>query len=361
MIAELVRLLFDTWPESHPRTVVLVPGKELAEQNADKLMRILPSHIRVGLLQRQPWPQATGCGRDCRHHWQHRKNAHLLGNIRCVVIDEAHLVNPDGAGQYRQFLNDLARYCVFRVVGFTATPFRGNGVWLTDGDEPLFTGIAHETPVSELLQAGYLSPLIRPIDAIQSRIDTSGISTSNGDYNIGQLSDRVSDYLPAAADEACTLAADRHKWIAFCQRLPTPRRLPPCSTIAEFKRWLSAGTRRRKSASNASHRFAAATCAALSPCWRWQPVSTCRTWTASSGCGQRKARCCTSRARWPWAADCRGQAELPMDRFQRHHRNGSARWTAFAAESAVARKLGCRRAVRGVRRMRQSGSPCQFA
>ena len=46
------------------------------------------------------------------------KNAHLLGNIRCVVIDEAHLVNPDGAGQYRQFLNDLARYCVFRVVGF---------------------------------------------------------------------------------------------------------------------------------------------------------------------------------------------------------------------------------------------------
>ena len=107
---------------------------------------------------------------------------------------------------------------MFRVVGFTATPFRGNGVWLTDGDDPLFTGIAHETPVSELLQAGYLSPLIRPIDAIQSRIDTSGISTSNGDYNIGQLSDRVSDYLPAAADEACTLAADRHKWIAF---LPT--------------------------------------------------------------------------------------------------------------------------------------------
>ena len=48
VIAELVRLLFDTWPESHPRTVVLVPSKELAEQNADKLMRILPSHIRVG-------------------------------------------------------------------------------------------------------------------------------------------------------------------------------------------------------------------------------------------------------------------------------------------------------------------------
>ena len=218
VIAELVRLLFDTWPESHPRTVVLVPSKELAEQNADKLMRILPSHIRVGYYSASLGRKQPDADVIVATIGSIAKSAHLLGNIRCVVIDEAHLVNPDGAGQYRQFLNDLARYCVFRVVGFTATPFRGNGVWLTDGDEPLFTGIAHETPVSELLQAGYLSPLIRPIDAIQSRIDTSGISTSNGDYNIGQLSDRVSDYLPAAADEACTLAADRHKWIAF---LPT--------------------------------------------------------------------------------------------------------------------------------------------
>ena len=31
VIAELVRLFFDTWPEHHPRTVVLVPSKELAE------------------------------------------------------------------------------------------------------------------------------------------------------------------------------------------------------------------------------------------------------------------------------------------------------------------------------------------
>ena len=218
VIAELVRLLFDTWPESHPRTVVLVPSKELAEQNADKLMRILPSHIRVGYYSASLGRKQPDADVIVATIGSIAKSAHLLGNIRCVVIDEAHLVNPDGAGQYRQFLNDLARYCVFRVVGFTATPFRGNGVWLTDGDEPLFTGIAHETPVSELLQAGYLSPLIRPIDAIQSRIDTSGISTSNGDYNIGQLSDRVSDYLPAAADEVCSLAEDRHKWIAF---LPT--------------------------------------------------------------------------------------------------------------------------------------------
>ena len=154
VIAELVRLLFDTWPESHPRTVVLVPSKELAEQNADKLMRILPSHIRVGYYSASLGRKQPDADVIVATIGSIAKSAHLLGNIRCVVIDEAHLVNPDGAGQYRQFMNDLARYCVFRVVGFTATPFRGNGVWLTDGDEPLFTGIAHETPVSGV--AGWL-------------------------------------------------------------------------------------------------------------------------------------------------------------------------------------------------------------
>ena len=218
VIADLVRLLFDTWPESHPRTVVLVPSKELAEQNADKLMRILPSHIRVGYYSASLGKKHPDADVIVATIGSIAKSAHLLGNIRCVVIDEAHLVNPDGAGQYRQFLNDLARYCVFRVVGFTATPFRGNGVWLTDGDDPLFTGIAHETPVSELLQDGYLSPLIRPIDSIQARIDTSGIGTTSGDYNIGQLSERVGEYLSAVAAEAVALAVDRKKWIAF---LPT--------------------------------------------------------------------------------------------------------------------------------------------
>ena len=48
VIAELCRLLFDTWPQEHPRTVVLVPSKELAEQNAAKLRAMLPSHLSVG-------------------------------------------------------------------------------------------------------------------------------------------------------------------------------------------------------------------------------------------------------------------------------------------------------------------------
>jgi DNA repair protein RadD len=218
VIAELARLLFDTWPEDHPRTVVLVPSKELAEQNAEKLRSLMPSHLSVGFY-------SASLGRKNAHAdvivatiGSIYRDAHLIGNIRCVVIDEAHLVNPDGedAGRFRKFLTDLNKYNSFRVVGFTATPFRGNGIWLTEGDAPLFGGVAHTVKVADLIDAKFLAPLVRPVDVINTRIDVSGISTSNGDYNVGELSERVAGYLAGAADDACTLAADRKKWIGFC-------------------------------------------------------------------------------------------------------------------------------------------------
>lgn len=218
IIAELCRLLFDTWPEEHPRTVVIVPSKELAEQNAEKLVALLPSHIRLGYYSASLGRKNPDADVIVATIGSIYKSAHVLGNIKCVIIDEAHLVNPDGAeaGRYRQFLADLAKYCQFRVVGYTATPFRGNGIWLTDGDDPLFAGVASQVTVKELLEAKFLAPLIRPIDAISTKIDTSGIRTTSGDFNIAQLSERVEDYLPSAAEEACNLAAERKKWIAFC-------------------------------------------------------------------------------------------------------------------------------------------------
>jgi DNA repair protein RadD len=218
IIAELCRLLFDTWPEEHPRTVVIVPSKELAEQNAEKLVALLPTHIRVGFYSASLGRKRPDADVIVATIGSIYKAAHVLGNIRCVVIDEAHLVNPDGAeaGRYRQFLTDLGKLCQFRVVGYTATPFRGNGIFLTEGDEPLFHGVASHVTVGELLGKNYLAPLIRPIDAIKTRIDTDGIKTTSGDYNIGELSERVESYLPTAAAEACELAADRKKWIAFC-------------------------------------------------------------------------------------------------------------------------------------------------
>lgn len=225
VIAELVRLLWDTWPEEHPRTVVLVPSKELAEQNADKLRRVLPARRSVGYY-------SASLGRKDQHAdvivatiGSIYKDAHLLGSIRCVIIDEAHLVNPDGTGRYRQFLSDLGKYNPLSMVGLTATPFRGDGVWLTVGDDPLFRGIACEVKIGELLTSRHLAPLVRPVDDIATRIDTDDIGIVNGDYRIDELSRRVDQFIPAAVAEALTLAADRKKWIAFTPDVATAQHL----------------------------------------------------------------------------------------------------------------------------------------
>lgn len=225
IIAELTRLLWDTWPEELPRTLVLVPSKELAEQNAEKLAALLPQHLHLDYYSASLGRKRPDADVIVATIGSVYRQAHLLGNIKMVIVDECHLISPDGAGRYRHLLRELAKYCQFRVCGYTATPFRGNGVWLTDGKDPLFSGIAYDVPMEELFKAGYLAPLVRPIDAITTKIDVSGISTSGGDYHLDDLGERVGEYLIAAADETLTLAAERKKWLAFCPIVATALQL----------------------------------------------------------------------------------------------------------------------------------------
>jgi len=132
--AEIVRQMWDQWPEFHPRTVVLVPSKELAEQNAAKLRALLPHNISVGFVSASLGKKKYNADVIVATIGSIHKSAHLLGNIKAVIIDEAHLVSQKAgdAGMYRWFLSELGQMCEFRTVGMTATPFRGNQVWLTD-------------------------------------------------------------------------------------------------------------------------------------------------------------------------------------------------------------------------------------
>ena len=215
--AEIVRQMWDQWPLFHPRTVVLVPSKELAEQNAAKLRALLPPNISVGFVSASLGTKKYNADVIVATIGSIHKASHLLGNIKAVVIDEAHLVSQKAgdAGMYRTFLSKLGELCEFRTVGMTATPFRGNGVWLTDGDEPLFTGIASRVSMRELLNAKFIAPLVPPTKHIETRIDASHVGISNGDYKVGELSREVEKYLAKVAIEATRIASERKKWIAF--------------------------------------------------------------------------------------------------------------------------------------------------
>ena len=213
--AEIVRQMWAQWPDYHPRTVVLVPSKELAEQNAAKLQALLPDDIHVGFVSASLGKKQHQADVIVATIGSIHKSAHLLGDIKAVIIDEAHLVDTKAQGMYRTFLAKLGELCDFRTVGMTATPFRGNQVWLTDGDDPLFTGTASKVTMGELLAQKFIAPLVPPTEKMTTRIDASQVGIANGDYKVGELSAVVAGYLENVAKEAVYMASQRRKWIAF--------------------------------------------------------------------------------------------------------------------------------------------------
>jgi DNA repair protein RadD len=197
------------------RILVLVHQKELLEQNVDKLVRIWPE-ANVGLYSAAIGRKDLGCQLTYATIGSIYKRAFDLGRIDIVLADECHLINPKEAGMWRSFLKDLA-LCNpnTRVIGWTGTPFRGNGVWLTAGDEPLFTNIATRVKMKELLELGFLAPLV-PAPTV-ARIDTRDVRVSGDDYVVSELA-KVTDreeLVEATCDEIVQLAGARKRWLVF--------------------------------------------------------------------------------------------------------------------------------------------------
>ena len=213
MIAELCRQALSDWPET--RIVMVVASRELCAQNLLKLYAVWPD-APAGVLS------ASLGGRDTQSQilfatiGSIAKLAHEVGHVDLLLVDECHNIATSETGMYRTLITDLRKYgsTHLRVIGWTGTPFRGNGVWLQQGDAPLFTAVAATVGMPELLKQGHLSPLVTAVT--QTRIDTTGVGISNGDYKIGELEARAEEVTDAAIDELVRLGADRKQWLVFC-------------------------------------------------------------------------------------------------------------------------------------------------
>jgi DNA repair protein RadD len=214
VIAALCQHAITTWKGT--RILMLVHVKELIEQNHEELLKVWPE-APVGIHSASVGKKDIGndilyCGIGSVY-----KKAHLMGKIDLVLVDECHLINTENSGMYRTFLNELKRYCPFmRTIGLTGTAFRGNGVWLTDGDNPLFTHVAARVTMKELLKLGFLAKLKPAVTGVHYSSD--GIEIVNGDYNIRQLADRVDrdELINATCDDMIVKASQRKKWLVFC-------------------------------------------------------------------------------------------------------------------------------------------------
>jgi len=216
IIAAFIQSVLNQWPDQ--RILMLTHVKELIEQNLEKLLQAW-NEAPVGVY-------SAGIGR--RDHdapilyagiQSVYNKADLIGWTDLVIIDEAHLVNHDPNGMYRRFLADLQEMNpMLKVIGFTATPYRTGHGYITEGADTIFSDIAHDVSIDELLGLEYLSPLT--CKQTKTQIDVSDVGIRAGEFIHADIEEIVSseNLINDAVDEviAQAEAQDRGTWLVFC-------------------------------------------------------------------------------------------------------------------------------------------------
>ena len=87
---------------------------------------------------------------------------------------------------------------------------------LHQGDERLFTDIAYEVSIRDLIDQGYLCPLISK--ATEVELDVGGVGSRGGEFIAGQLQAAVDrgSITKAAIDEVMAYGEGRRSWLVFC-------------------------------------------------------------------------------------------------------------------------------------------------
>ncbi len=214
VMAAFIEGVLKAWPDQ--RILIVTHVRELIAQNHAEMIALWPEApagiYSAGLGKREAQARILFAGIQSIH-----RRAQEVGHTDLVLIDEAHLIPGDTSTMYRRFLDGLARINpALKVIGLTATPFRLDSGMLHEGKNALFTDIAYEAPVRDLIDAGYLSPLVAKQPA--TRLDVSKVGTRAGDFIQRDLAAAVDKeaITRAAVTEIIEHGRERNSWLAFC-------------------------------------------------------------------------------------------------------------------------------------------------
>ena len=187
VMAAFIDGVLKAWPDQ--RVLVVTHVRELIAQNHAEMLGLWPEApagiYSAGLGRRDARARILFAGIQSIHD-----KATRIGHADLVLIDEAHLIPGRSNTMYRRFLNDLqAINPALKVIGLTATPFRLDSGMLHEGENALFTDIAYEVSVRDLIDQGYLSPLISK--QTQTRLDVTGVGSRGGEFIARDLEDAV--------------------------------------------------------------------------------------------------------------------------------------------------------------------------
>lgn len=211
VIAKIVSDAVTLW---EGRVLILAHVKELLEQNAAKIQALCPGlEIGVysaGLNRRDTGNRVVVAGIQSVH-----SKAADLGSFDLILVDEAHLIPPDGDGMYQTFLNDArAVNDNVRLIGLTATPYRLRGGLICKPDN-LLNEICYEVGVKELIYRGYLSKLVSKNG--QFRADLEGLHVKAGEFVAEEVAERMDNasLVENAVWEILKLTKARRKVLIF--------------------------------------------------------------------------------------------------------------------------------------------------
>jgi len=198
------------------RVLIVAHVKELLEQTVDKLNAVAPE------LWHQVGIYSAGLkSRDTEHAiivagvQSVYKRAGELGRFDLVIIDEAHMIPPEGDGMYRTLLAGMKEINPrVRIIGLTATPFRMKSGSICAADNFL-NSICYEIGVRELIVQGYLCPLVTK--AGREKADTDSLHVRAGEFIASETEALMNtdDLVDAACREIVDRTRDRKSVLIF--------------------------------------------------------------------------------------------------------------------------------------------------
>lgn len=192
------------------KVVVLAHVKELLEQNASTYARYTGQYnygVYSSGLDRFDIGDVTFAGIQSVF-----RKPGLFQDVDLILIDEAHTVPPTGEGlMYDSFLKALPNA---RRGGFTATPWRLDGGVIYGENRP-FDILAYQKSPLELVEEGYLSPLVGVDTAWQ--LDMKGVAKTAGDFSMSSVQNKMVDHewLEKAVDHSIKELKGRKHVVVF--------------------------------------------------------------------------------------------------------------------------------------------------
>ena len=213
IIAHLVK---DAMSFPGTRVLMLTHVKELLEQNAKELLNLYPEadvgFYSASLKKKVLHRAVTFAGIQSIY----KRAFDMIPPPDLVIVDECHLIPRSDSTRYNKFLSDLklANPAV-KIVGLTATPYRLDSGYLHEGDNAIFDGVAYDIPVADLMEQGFLAPVVSKSGV--KTIDLSNVGKRGGEFIESELARAASDpeLVRETVAEIVKYGAERKAWLIF--------------------------------------------------------------------------------------------------------------------------------------------------